>query len=186
MSPASIRIAPLAPEEFTEEQKALVGPWSILNFSRVLIRHPKLYQVFVPYIEKVISFTELPSYDREVLVIRVLARSDEIYEAMHHVDIAHKVGMSDAHIEAIKSGGKKLSELDRHLINAADELIQERRLSDATWQALAQHYSIVQMMEIVGLVGCYTTMAMLTKTFGIQPESTQNTAQQLATLRNYT
>src|SRR3546814_8723581 len=86
MNASSPRIPPLHPEEFTDEQKELVGPWSVLNFSRVLARHPSLYRVFVPVVEKVIRYTDLPPRDREVLVIRTLAQCNETYEADHHAD----------------------------------------------------------------------------------------------------
>lgn len=186
MSKVSPRLTPLKPEEFTAEQKQVVGAWDVLNFSRVMARHPALYRVFVPFIEKVIRFTELPPRDREVLVIRVLALAGETYEAEHHVDIAHKAGMSDAEIEAIKTGSTQLAVSDRELITAADELVREHCLSDTSWQALNQRYSTVQVMEVVGLVGCYTTMAMLTRSFGIEGEPKTAAEQRLAELRDYT
>lgn len=186
MQAQSPRLTPLDPREFTAEQKQVVGAWDVLNFSRVMARHPALYRVFVPYIEKVIRFTELPPRDREVLVIRVLALCNETYEADHHVDIARKVGMTDAEIDAIKACSDQLSVADRELIDAADELVREHCLSDASWQALAQRYSTVQLMEVVGLVGCYTTMAMLTRSFGIEPEPKTDAEQRLAELRDYT
>jgi len=182
----SLRIPPLAPESFSAEQKEVVGPWSVLNFSRVLAHHPALYRVFVPLVEKVIRYTHLPPWDREVLVVRVLAQCGETYEASHHADIAQKVGMTDAQIAAVKTDGVGLSEFDNWLIKAADELVRQYRIGDETWQALSQRYSTVEMMEVVGLVGCYTTMAMVTRSFGIPLEAAQGTSEQLAGLREYT
>jgi len=186
MQEESPRITPLAPDEFTTEQKEVVGDWSVLNFTRVLAHHPALYRVFVPFIEKVISFTDLPPWDREVLVIRTLDQCNEHYEANHHVDIANKVGMTIAQVAAVKSGGEDLSAFDRWLIKAADELVHQYRISDKTWQALEERYSTIQLMEVVGLVGCYTTMAMLTRSFGIQPERKEEVDKRLAELRTYT
>ena len=54
MSGMPCRIPPLSPDEFTDEQKGLVGEWHHLNFSRVLVRHPGMYRIFVPFIDKVI------------------------------------------------------------------------------------------------------------------------------------
>ena len=179
------RIPPLSPDEFTHEQRELVGPWSVLNFSRVLAHHPALYRVLVPFVEKVIRHTELPPWDREVLVVRTLARCGESYEASHHIEIARKCGISDAYMEAIRSGGA-ISDFDRHLVRAADELINEHRIGDPTWHALSQRYGRTQLMEVVGLVGCYTAMAMVTRTFGIPLETQADTSSQLENLRQYT
>src|SRR4051812_32123444 len=105
----SSRIAPLSPDEFTAEQKALVGEWSYLNFSRVIVQHEDLYRTFLPFLDKVIRGSHLPPRDREVLVIRALAICDEDYEAEHHVSIARNAGMTEAEISAVKTADKSLS-----------------------------------------------------------------------------
>ena len=181
-----VRIAPLDPAQFSAEQKDVVGPWSVLNFTRVLAHHPHLYRVFIPLIEKLIRYTELSPQDREVLVIRTLALCKESYEAAHHVDIARQCGMSETQIAAIAAGETAgLSEREILLMQAADELVKGQRIGDATWAALSQQYSTVQLIEVVGLVGGYVTMAMITRSFGIQNEAADETAEKLAELREY-
>ncbi len=180
------RLEPLPPEQFTDEQRELVGDWSHLNFSRVVVRHPAMYRVFLPFIDKVIRATELPPRDREILVIRTLAHSGEIYEAHHHDLIARNAQMSDAEIAAIRQEGAGLSDFDRLLMRAADELAQGHDLGDDTWTLLAAQYTEVQLMELVFLVGCYTVMAMATNSLGIPLESDQAAYQRLDELRKYT
>ncbi len=183
---ASPRIPPLSPDDFTDQQKALVGDWGALNFSRVLVQHPDLYKVFIPFLDKLIRGSNLPPRDREILIIRCLALCDETYEAQHHDLIARNAGMTDAEIEAARSGGTCLSSWDRTLVSAAEELVRDRCVSDDTWQALAQHYAPAQLMEAVFLVGVYTLMAMVTKSFGIAVEDGAETFNRLAQLRQYT
>lgn len=186
MNSESVRITPLLPTEFNDEQKAAVGEWGVLNFSRVLAHHPALYRVFVPFLEKLVRFTELTPWDREVVVLRVLSLCKETYEFGHHMDIARdKVEMNDQQIASVAGDGALLSGFDRVLMRAVDELVRQQYLDDATWQALSKQYSNVQLIELVGLVGCYTTMAMITKSFGIQPESKADVEQALAELRTY-
>lgn len=179
------RIPPLSPTDFTPEQAELVGDWSHLAFSRVMARHPAFYRVFVPYIKQMIPGSILPPRDREVLVLRTLALSDEVYEAHHHLLIARNAGMSDAEIAAAAQGAADLSDWDRTLVRAADELVADRCLSDATWAALAGRYDEPQMMEVVGLVGCYTVMAMLTKSFGMELEGSGEEFDRIQALRKY-
>jgi hypothetical protein len=59
----SVRIAPLSPDDFTDEQKALVGDWHHLNFSRVLVQHPGMYRVFLPFLDKLIRGSALPALE---------------------------------------------------------------------------------------------------------------------------
>ncbi len=70
------------------------------------------------------------------------------------------------------------------LARAAEELVSDFSISDETWIALAEHYSEPELMEIVGLVGAYTTMAMLTRALGLQLED-GDTMKSFIALRQY-
>lgn len=178
------RIPPLSPDEFTPEQAELVGAWSNLVFSRVLARRPDMYRIFLPFIEKVIADTKLPPRDRQIVVLRTLAAAGDTYELHHHRVISVKTGMSEAEIEAAASG-EGLTGFDRTLADAAEELLREQTIGDATWAALAARYSEEQLMEVVFLSGCYVTMAMLTKSFGMPLEDDEENAR-INALREYT
>jgi alkylhydroperoxidase family enzyme len=182
----SVRIPPLALGDFTAEQKALVGEWHHLNFSRVLVQHPGMYRVFLPFLDKVIRGSDLPPRDREILCLRTLALCGDVYEGHHHVTIARKAGMTEAEIEAARTGGAGLGQFDQCLVRAAEELVRERCVSDPTWACLAERYARQQLMETVFLVGCYTIMATITRSFGMEVEQDPETEQRLAKLRQYT
>jgi len=175
----------LSPDEFTSEQQELVGDWATLNFSKVVINHPAMYRVFVPYIAAVIAGSSLPPRDREVLVVRTLGLGGDTYEMHHHVQIAHKAGMPASEVEAMARGevGDPWEQL---LIKAADELVQGHELTRPTWAALSERYSREQVMEVVFLVGCYSTMAMLTRSFDMEVEDDPETEAKLRELREYT
>ena len=79
-----IRVSPLDPAAFSDQQKELVGDWSDLIFCRVLVKHPEMYSVFLPYIKEVIANTSLPPREREILVLRALALAEDVYETHHH------------------------------------------------------------------------------------------------------
>lgn len=165
------RIPPLDPARFTEEQKRLVGEWTHLEFSRVLINSPRMYGTFVPWLKAVIAETALPARDRQIVCLRMLELCGDVYEKTHHVVISRKCGLSDEEIAAFISGeGDVLTDDDRDVLAACGELYRDQRIGDATWARLAQRYSQEQMMELVFLGGCYHTMAMLTKSFDMQLE----------------
>jgi alkylhydroperoxidase family enzyme len=185
MQQSSPRIPPVAPEAFTPEQKSLVGDWTALNFSRVIVENPGLYRTLIPLIGQLISGSALPPRDREVLILRTLRLSDEVYEYNHHVLIARKAGMTEAEIEAASAGQPDLSPFDQALVRAADELVRDQCVSDPTWRTLAERYSKPQLMEVVALVGLYALMAMLTKSFGIELEDSE-TFSAFGQLRKYT
>lgn len=183
MSP---RIPPVQPETFTDEQRALVGDWLEMNFARVIVTHPGLYRALMPLIAKLIAGSDLPPLDREVLVLRTLALCDETYETAHHRLIARGAGMSDAEIAAAQQGaGAELGAFDLTLAQAAEELVATQTVGEATWRALAERYTEVQLMEVTALVGGYTLMAMLTKSYGVPLEDAE-TFRRFSELRTYT
>ena len=180
------RIAPLSPAQFTPRQAELVGDWTHLAFSRVIVRHPEMYALFVPWIEQLIARSKLPPRDREVLVLRTLGLGRDTYELHHHEMIARNAGMSDEDIRAATHGDADLPDWGRWLLCAAEELVREQRIADATWEALAERYDEEQLMEVVFLVGCYATMAMLTRSFGMQVEGSADDLARIEALRDYT
>lgn len=183
----AVRIAPVEPENFTDEQAQLIGNWKHLVFSRVIVNNPKMYRSFLPHIEAVIAHTSLPPRDRQVLVLRTLAICNDTYEMAHHVTISRNADISEAEIAAFQSGaGECLTDFDRVLLSAADELERDQFISNVTWAALADRYSTQQLMEVVFVAGCYQTMAMLTKTFGIQLENAGGDFEEINKLRAYT
>lgn len=179
------RIPPVEPAAFTAEQTALVGDWTALNFSRVIVNHPPLYRALIPLIAKLVGGSELPPRDREILVLRTLALCGEVYEAAHHGAIARAAGLSDAEIEAAGQGAETLAPFERALVRAAEDLATSQRVSEAAWTALAQRYTPAQLMEVVALVGGYQLMAMLTKSFDIALEPPEVFAR-IMDLRAYT
>ena len=182
-----VRVLPVAPENFTPEQAELVGDWTHLVFSRVIVNNPEMYRTFVPHIEAVIAKTSLPPRDRQAIVLRTLATSNDTYELAHHIRISQGAGLNADEIAAFQSGtGACLTDFDRLLISAADELKADQVISDTTWTALAECYSVEQLMEVVFIAGCYLTMAMLTKTFGMELERAHGEFENINKLRAYT
>lgn len=171
MSSKSVRIPPIPVEQFSEEQSRLVGDWKHLIFSRVLVNSPRMYRTFVTHLAELVARTGLPPRDRQIVCLRMLELCNEVYEKTHHITISRKVGLTEEEIAAILKGqGSCLTDFDCTVLKATDELFRDQSVSDGTWEKLAQRYSQQQLMEIVFLAGCYQTMAMLTKTFGIQLE----------------
>ena len=84
--------------------------------------------------------------------------------------IGKAAGLTDDDLVRIAEGptAPGLSELDKLLLTAVDELRADACLSDATWQALAAKYDQKQMMDLVFTVGQYNLVSMALNSFGVQ------------------
>ena len=170
------RIAPLEDAEMTDDQREALRPMSAegrrpLNISRTLAHAPKALTRFNEWGSYVLSRrNSLPPREREILILRVGYLCKSGYEFTQHTRIGLNEGLSETEIAAIKQGASanSWSSADAALIRAADELVQDHFVSDATWQALGEHFDDKQRMDAVFTVGQYTQVSMFLNTFGVQ------------------
>jgi alkylhydroperoxidase family enzyme len=120
----------------------------------------------------VLGKSTLPARERELVILRVgwLCRAG--YEWGQHVLIGRTAGLSDEEIERIALGPEEdgWSAGDRWLLRATDELHGDAFISDATWQALAETFSVQQLMDLIFTVGQYNLVSMALNSLGVQPE----------------
>jgi 4-carboxymuconolactone decarboxylase len=170
------RIAPLAADQWSEQVKEIMGPFvrqgRVFNIFKTLAHHPELMRRWLVFGNHVLGKSTLAPRERELVILRIgyLCRSG--YEWGQHVLIAREAGMSDEEIRSAKSGPDTpgLARLDRLLLKATDELHGDAHIADATWQALAEHLTVQQLMDLVFTVGQYNLVSMALNSFGVQPD----------------
>lgn len=80
--------------------------------------------------------------------------------------------MTDEEIRTARTGPDTpgLSDLDRLLLQATDELHADAHVSDGTWEGLSDHLSRQQLMDVVFTVGQYNLVSMALNSFGVQAD----------------
>jgi alkylhydroperoxidase family enzyme len=183
---AAPRVPPIPPRQWPPKMKAALaalvppdprhplprrdpGRPQGLNILGTLAHHPDLAQAFHAFNGHVLFATTLTPRQRELLVLRVAGRRGADYEWAQHVVQATDAGMTADEIVRVlddpDTGG--WSPLERALLHAADELVDEARIADATWEALAAELGHRQIMDVIFTVGAYDVLAMLIRSFGI-------------------
>ncbi len=171
------RISPLAPEQFTPQQRELITPQigsdgNVLNLYATMIHHSHLYAPRASFGTYLRRETSLPPKTREMLIMRTAFLTGAEYEWSHHVEYAREAGLTDGEIARIAAGPKAAgwSEESRAVLQAADELRREAFITDRTWGILAKRYNTKQLIEIVFTVGGYTMTGLAINSFGVQIE----------------
>jgi alkylhydroperoxidase family enzyme len=171
------RVAPLTDDELTDEQREALAPMTqggrpALNIFRTLARAPKALARFNEWGSYVLSRrNSLPAREREIVILRVGFLCKSGYEFTQHTRIGLNEGLSADEIARIKQGANAgWSAADAALIRAADELVKDHFVSDATWAELAKHFDEKQRMDVVFTTGQYTQVSMFLNTFGVQLE----------------
>lgn len=173
MSP---RIAPLEAEQWDETQTDLMKPFvaqgPVLNIFRTLVNHPSLARRWMVFANHILGKSTLSPRDREMLILRIGYLCQAGYEWGQHVQISRRLGMSDDEIRLCQTGPdtQGISELDRLLLLATDELHNDAHVSDETWAGLLGFYNTQQMMDIVFTVGQYNLVSMALNSFGVQAD----------------
>jgi 4-carboxymuconolactone decarboxylase len=138
-----------------------------------MLRHPDLAKAFLTFNAHFFYSSKLVARVREVLILRIawLRRTES--EFIAHVELGKAAGLTDADIRSIQFGpdADGLSPEDANLVRAADELKTDARISARTWARLSQRFDTKQMLEIVYIVGCYETLAMVFNSVEVQLES---------------
>lgn len=149
-----------------EERRNAADAGNVLS---TLVRHPKLTRAYLRFSSYLLYGSTLPPRIREQIILRVAHRRDCAYEWAHHVEIGKEAGLSNADIEAARTGQSK-DAFDSALMNAVDELDEKTNISDRTWAALGERLDEQQRMDLVFTTGNYIALAMALNTFGVEVE----------------
>ena len=174
------RIPPLADRDASEEQLSLLAQasrgGSPLNVQRTIARHPDLARARLSFTRHIMGQSSLEPRERELLILRTGWNCRSEYEFAQHSRMGRAAGLSDAEISRVATGpdAEGWTPFDAALLRAADELHEDAFISDPTWAALAERYSVQQLMDLVFTVGQYHIVSMALNSFGVQfePETT--------------
>ena len=91
--------------------------------------------------------------------------------------IAKQTGATDAQVAAIPQGAEApaFNDLEKKVLRFTDELTQNVRVSDATFQALAAHLPPRQLVELTLAASFYGLAARIMEVFQVELEPTAGT-----------
>ena len=164
------RIEPTTADDWDDETRALVDGAGGLNIFTTLAHHPKLLKRWLVFGNHVLSKSTLPDRERELVILRTGWRCGSEYEFGQHTIIGGRVGLSADEITRLTAEpiDDQWSAEDRLVLQAVDELVDDKRIGDATWAALTPTWSTQQLMDIVFAVGQYVLVSMALNSFGVQ------------------
>jgi 4-carboxymuconolactone decarboxylase len=172
------RIPPLPESEWREDVAEILNalppgadaPIGEYNIFRTLARHGDLFRIWVPFGGYLLVGGTIPAEDRELAILRTAVRCDSSYEWGQHVRISERMGIERATIDRVAEGPAAAgwTETESALLRAVDELHDEARISDATWNVLADAYSETQLIELTMLIGQYHMVAFALNSLDVE------------------
>jgi alkylhydroperoxidase family enzyme len=168
------RLPPLTDDQLNEEQEAIIAPFrkvgADFGVSRAFVRHPRAlaaFRVWATYV--MIDKNPLAEREREIMALRTAWRIKAGYVWSRHIPYGQKAGLTDEEMEALKRpiADRAWSAADVALIKTADALVADFFVPDDIWEELSAHFSDVQCMDAIFVVGHFCMLGMFLNTAGV-------------------
>ncbi|MBR0654312.1 carboxymuconolactone decarboxylase family protein [Plastoroseomonas arctica] len=172
------RLPPLVREELDPAQQeawdriasgargAVRGPFTALITSAELCSRVEQLGVFIRF------DCSVPMRLRELAILCVGQHWRAGYEWFAHAPIAAKQGVPDAVIAAIGTDAAEIpfdADADRVVVAFVRAMLREKRVDDATYAEANALLGDKGCVELTGLVGYYSLLAMQLNTFEVVP-----------------
>ena len=161
--------ATLLPE--TQETLAKIGD-PPMNIFRMLAGGEGLLRAFSRFGNHLLFKSKLDPVLREIAIVRVGVLSDATYEVFQHERISRGIGMSEELLAGIRNGSDDpvFDGLQAAVMRYTDDLVQNVRASDATFDPLREALSLQELEELTVTIGFYMLVSRYLETFGVDIE----------------
>ena len=139
----------------------LVQGSKTLNLFPAVGRARRNFLPWLVYSGMLMPFGILSRQESELIILRVAALRDADYELEHHKRLGKKAGLTTADIEAVQQAEHGLTGRRGMLIDATDDLIRHRQISDAVYAELMRHINEKELTALLLLVTNYDGLATL-------------------------
>jgi 4-carboxymuconolactone decarboxylase len=172
------RMPQVRPEDVTDEMNAFLAKWAggifqnadknpvLLTFAH----HPKLADLFSQFNIHLLSGNTLPVKQRQIAIMRTAWICKATYMWSSHLRTSVRAGVSPDLFKPIQIGVEDpyFTDFERVVIRATEELVQDKKISDANWQALMAEWNNQQMLDFLFTVGGYVTIAGVMRSAGVE------------------
>jgi 4-carboxymuconolactone decarboxylase len=159
----------LAPEDqkvydaIAQSRGAVGGPW------RALLHSPEL-ALRTMHLGSYVRFES--TLDKRLLEFAALVTARELdckHEWAAHIGHAEKAGIPTGTVRAIyeKKGAEHFSSEDAQIVSFVREILNSRRVSESTFQALYGRLGEKSFVELAATVGYYAMLACSLNTFDV-------------------
>ncbi|HET6949449.1 MAG TPA: carboxymuconolactone decarboxylase family protein [Acidimicrobiales bacterium] len=179
------RFVPLANGDWTAEHRALLrgklpaadrylrddadGP-PLPNILGLFGHHPQLTAEWLGWNARLLEIASLSPRRRELVILRVAWRTQCHYEWAQHRVLGLDAGLTEDEIAAIAEPGAAWSGVEGDLVDAADQMIDGRRVDDDTWMRLSEHFDHPQLLEVLFLIASYGALAQVLNSVHLPPD----------------
>lgn len=136
-----------------------------LNVYRVMANHPALLQAWAGLRRHLVLENELGPQLAEAVILRASRHLGSAYERAHHIVRGREHGLSDVRISELLTADRPENPADATVAGCVDDLMEQKRLTPASREALVDLVGSKGMLDLVALVGFYSTLGYILNSF---------------------
>lgn len=175
------RIEPAQASELDEEAMAIIldlrassgagAMDEVPAFMRTMIKNKELFRVQMQAGTALFN-GRIPARERELAIVRIGWLCGAPYEYGQHVIIAKRRGITEEEIARIRVGSQApgWSDHERAILSGVEQLLDDKAISDETWNTLARSWDEAQLIEYVMVVGQYLSTAIVQNALKVRME----------------
>src|ERR1700722_299642 len=144
----------------------------VLNVQRMTANAQGVFPIRSKLSNALFTQIKLDPKLREIAILRTAKDCHSVYEWTQHVPAAKHVGVKDEQIAAIENwqSAQCFSELERLVLQFTDEVNANVKASRATLEALKQHLSPGEIIELLIIIGHWRQTASILETTEVELE----------------
>ena len=149
---------------------------SLLNLDRMLLWSEPLARGWNVYLRALRQEISLSPFARELAICVVARLTGADYEFHHHAPELKKAGATDAQLNLLDdpdaaATSNQFNELQRAVIRFAVASTREVKIPVVTFDALKQHLSPTEVVELVAVTAAYNMVARFLVALQVAPET---------------
>jgi alkylhydroperoxidase family enzyme len=157
------------PAKASDRTREILGKNRNANIFRMMAHSPSHFEQYCRLGGAIRNKGELDPVLRELAITRTGILCEAPYEVAAHKRIGKNVGVTDEQNAALENwqSATCFDEVQRAALAFADEIVKQRRPTDATFNAIAAKLTPGALVELQLSVGFYIMTSKFLETFGI-------------------
>jgi uncharacterized peroxidase-related enzyme len=145
----------------------------VINLYRILAYNTHVMRDFIRLGSSLLTKTELSPKLRELAILRIAKLTGSEYEWVQHYPIALEAGVGPEQAKAIAywNRSKNFSDMERAVLRYTDEVAQNAKVKDETFNALQQHLNNRNIVELTVSIGYWGMVARLLEALKVDIDS---------------
>jgi len=174
------RMPQIQPEDFSDEAKEMFARWTQGPFKdadknpvlKTFIHAPKLADLFSQLNLHLLLTNSVPVRQRQIAIMRTAWLTKATYMWSSHLRTSASFGLEPDLYGPLQVGADDpyFTAFEKVIIRATEELVNDRKIGEASWAALSAEWSNEQLLDFMFTVGAYVLVAGVMRSTGVERE----------------